>query len=143
MFNPVPLNQSYHLGDYKFALYDISGFDFQEELNLPHTNGVYCFSTPVFKQEIKLVNGKHIYVMHHKLKYLGKTQDFARRFDHHHKADDLIREKPLRVGIYYCAEGENETTIESQLLSQFIFPLNEIDNEEPRQEFKPDWVIED
>lgn len=81
--------------------------------------------------------------MHHKLKYLGKTQDFARRFDHHHKADDLIREKPLRVGIYYCAEGENETTIESQLLSQFIFPLNEIDNEEPRQAGKPDWVIED
>ena len=143
MFDPIPLNRTYHLGKYEFELYDISGFDFQEELNLPHTNGVYCFSTPDFKQEIKLLNGRHTYKMHHKLKYLGKTQDFAQRFDHHHKADKLIREKPLCVGIYYCAEDENEETIENQLLSNFIFPLNEIDNEEPRQSGKPDWVIED
>lgn len=143
MFVPIPIHRTYHLGEYKFKIYNIEGFDFQEELKFSHINGVYCFSTPDFKQECIMVDGKQTFKMRHALKYLGRTQDFAQRFDHHHKAHDLIREKPLCIGIYYCAEDENEETIENQLLSNFIFPLNKIDNEEPKQAGKPDWVIED
>lgn len=100
MFDPIPLNQSYHLGDYEFELYDISGFDFKEELNFPHTNGIYCFSTPLYGETEKGLSKKKFQVLY----YLGKTQDFAERFERHHKAHDLLRLKPLCISVCHCEE---------------------------------------
>ena len=123
MFDPIPLNQTYHLGIHEFELYDISGFDFKEELKFPHTNGIYCFSTPLYGETEKGLSKKKFQVLY----YLGKTKDFAERFDRHHKAHELLRLKPLCISVCHCEENAEES-IENQLLSQFSFPLNIVDN---------------
>lgn len=46
MFEPKSLGRTYTLCGYTFQIYNITGFDFTEEIKFPHTNGLYCFTAP-------------------------------------------------------------------------------------------------
>ena len=142
MFKPKPLYRTYTLCGYTFDIYDITGFDFKEQLDLPDTNGVYCFTS-----EYNTVDESHNNIQSfkklHFLLYLGRTKDFSERFEKHHKNRDLTKICPLYIGICYCNNANEEDDIEKKILSEYSILLNKIDNIDAKNENKPMFTTED
>ena len=82
-----------------FKLYELNNFDFEDNLDLQEGKGIYVFTT-----RSKDKDGKYS----HKIHYVGKTTDYAKRFYHHHKAEELKKVKPNCLAIYACDETEQD-----------------------------------
>lgn len=142
MFKPEPSKKTYTLCGYTFQIYDVTGFDFKKQLDLPDTNGVYCFTSEYNSVDENNNNALSFKKLHF-LFYLGRTKDFSERFENHHKNKELIKISPLYIGVYYCKDINEEDSIEKELLSKYSIELNEKENSDAKDENKPKFTAED
>lgn len=145
MFTPKPLNKKYTLCGYTFDIYDITGFDFKEQIDLPSAKGLYCFTSENGCKVIKPSedNKTQRFAFIHELYYIGMTSDFSKRFDQHEKQDKLVNIMPLRIGIYFCSNNENEKVIESLILDNYAIQENIAENEAAKKLKLPSVITED
>ena len=92
----------------KFDIYNVEGFDFEENLDFPEeSKGVYLFGHN-YKQ-----SKYHIY-------YVGRTKNLRRRFCHHHKAEDLLDGDVFNVlCVHYCDTIEETENLEKRLIELY------------------------
>lgn len=121
METPKILVESIEIGNYgPFKLYELDSFDFEDNLDLKEKMGIYVFTT-----RSKDKDGKYS----HKIHYVGKTTDYAKRFYHHHKADELKEVNPNCLAIYSCKENEMDA-LEVALIEKWKPELNDTHNPE-------------
>lgn len=126
-----PTHKSIILSGYKFALYNLDTFRFDEKLNLTNNDkckGVYVF-TYAYRQAI-ISKPNFTYKMSHNLLYLGKAESIEVRAlsPSHEKWADLKSDGCNRIGVYYCKDNENPKNIESIILSNYNFKENSAEN---------------
>lgn len=115
-----PLNVFITLENYKFTLYSLDGFRFNQKIEIDsiseNDKGLYYFGKRYSK------NGKFC----HKCLYLGKSDNLYQRplTSSHEKWDKLKENECNCIGIYKCKCNENPKDIESQILAKHKFTLN-------------------
>ena len=118
---PRPLNKITTFLEYKFKLYSLEGFNFDETIELEDLSksdrGLYYFC----KRNLKK-NGKY----KHTRLYLGKSENLDDRPLHksHEKWTRLKKDGCNCLGIYICKNGEDPKQIESDILAKYNFEEN-------------------
>ena len=109
--------------DKTFILYDIQGYQFDENLEFfKNQDGVYIFT----EYNLMKPNWKKFHIdIIHKMLYCGKTVDLRDRFDSHHHRKELIQHKHLYIAVAYCDTEDEITKLEKQLLEYYNFPVND------------------
>lgn len=92
---------------YEFTIYK-KGTSFKE------VGGVYYVT--------KIVDNKHSRI------YLGITNDLSTRFDDHHKEDCFEKYGVTHIAIYRSSSDTNRKKIEKDILCNYKFPCNEVNN---------------
>ena len=141
MYTPTDTTKTYTLSRYQFRVFNVSDFDFHEEIDFQPFNGVYCFTTVHYTKIIDnpVLGGKRFEEVHDLL-YLGKANDLTHRFCGHQKGDALKQFNPLYMGIYYCSDNEDEVEIERTLLHNFNFQMNKDNNTGEEIEMLPNII---
>ena len=94
---------------YSFNIYDI-GTEFKS------VGGIYCFTV---RTEDSTGNATH------KIIYIGITDDLSTRFDNHHKADCIEKNKANRICIYQETKEARRKEIEADLIANYKPTCNE------------------
>ena len=64
----------------------------------------------------------------HSLIYLGVTDDISTRFNDHHKERCFVNNGANCVSIHLCSSEQERLMIEKDILCNYNFPCNEINN---------------
>lgn len=108
-----------------FVLYDIHGYQFNENLDFKKDqDGVYIFTEQIihgFNETMTNI------AMPHRMLYCGKTIDLRDRFASHHHKDDLVKHESLYIAVAYCDDEAEITDLENALLKQYKFIYNDGD----------------
>lgn len=122
------------LPDILFKVYDINGYDFEENLKLPNENdeiGVYIFTQRyAVNEKVTERNRRESFDVKilHNLLYCGKTTELGERFDNHNHKDDLKGEANT-ICIHVCSNENEITAIEEHLLKTHNFTYNVLMNQ--------------
>ena len=101
--------------EYIFDLYTFNDFSELRSAFLPRA-AVYVFTRRRATNE----------GFTHDLIYLGETENLARRFDNHHKEDEIKAHYANCIGIYGApSNDEQRKQIEADMLAAYDFPCNE------------------
>lgn len=104
--------------EYIFDLYTFDDFSELRSAFLPRS-AVYVFTRRRATNE----------GFTHDLVYLGETENLARRFDNHHKEQDITTHYANCIGIYGApSNNEPRKQIEADILASYDFPCNELLN---------------
>ena len=132
MYNPKDTDKFIVLKGKYFRVYKLDDFLFDQSLNITDEKGVYCFTKTENAQLI--VKKKASFKVNHRLFYLGKADGKyginERLTSEHDKFDEMKRRKVNRVCIYVCKDYEYARNIEKELLSEYGFALNELENDD-------------
>lgn len=117
---PTKLSKTISFGDYKFQLYSLEGFEFDETIEIydlsDSDKGLYYFSKRTKQDE----------EYKHERLYLGESEHLEDRPLHtsHEKWDALKKDGCNCIGIYKCKKGEDPKKIESEILAKYNFKEN-------------------
>ena len=128
MFYHIYTNKTFTLSGRIFQIYSLDGFNFKESISVPSEKGLYCFSN---KMHIELLNNPNRFQNVHQLLYLGKADGrdgLVGRLTSNHEKFTSLQNIATYIGIYKCSNNENAKDIESQILSNYNFLLNEQEN---------------
>ena len=142
MYKPTSTDKTITLCGKIFKIYNLQLFDFNEDIDITSDSGVYCFT--------KYYNGKYSkddkhFCVRHNLLYVGKADGKeglrGRLTKFHDKFNQLKKAKCSHLCVYVCQDGEDPKKIESEILSEFQFTYNDLENTENTN--KPFNVAED
>lgn len=104
---------------YEFEVFHLpTDYDFSENLEIgEEDDAIYIFTRRIIH--------KLGYI--HNLIYCGKTSDIEKRFDGHHKKEDILDKHANCICLHFCKNSEL-SKIEDEILSTFLFPTNDINN---------------
>ena len=131
-YKPTATGNKFTLSCYTFQVFTIRNFDFDEDIEISQSKGVYCFS----KTLTKTPEGKETkkFKTTHSLLYLGKSDGeggINGRLVHSHEKFHMLKEKgACFLSIYECSDKENAKEIESEILSKYNFQCNDAENED-------------
>jgi len=114
----------------KFDIFMIDeNFDFHENLDFNEKPGVYIFT----KRDIipQIVVGKE-YQFLHKPIYCGMTGNLRTRFDQHCNAEKIMEQDANIVAVHYCSTEDAADKLETKILSEIKFPVNNKKNLHPK-----------
>ena len=102
---PLVKHEKFKRSQTEFDIYDVDGFDFNDNLDFPEeSKGVYLFGRNYEQSKY------HIY-------YVGRTKNLRKRFYHHHKAEDLLYGDVFNVlCVHYCDTIEETKDLEERLI---------------------------
>ena len=130
-FTPQKLEgRTYTLCGKTFQLYTIEGFSFDEPLDITGGKGIYSFSKCIAKVDSIVNNGNSWMKCNHSLVYLGKSDDFDDRPHNHDKFPKISEYKPNFLALYTCGENEDPKKVESEILANYFFSVNEKENKD-------------
>lgn len=103
---------------YRFELWSFDDFDDVKETF--QGGGLYLFT----KREMIDGTYRHTYL------YLGKTSNYLIRYDNHHKETAIRNHESNCIGFYSMnfSSDEEMKEAEEDILSNYIFPCNDINN---------------
>lgn len=104
-----------------FKITETLKYDFTDNLDFGDKEGVYIFIKLVFNCDRKLDYS-------YKLLYCGKTIELSKRFDQHHRQEELTEIYPLYLAVCFCENEEEITDLENVMLNTFKFELEQQNN---------------
>ena len=110
------------------------GYDFHNNLEFEkfedYEDAVYIFTirSIMDSKNSKKYKDEKQSNWHHKFIYCGKTSDIQKRFNDHHAAKDIMKEKANCICLCVCENKRDSDKLEKLLLGKFKFPVNKKDN---------------
>ncbi len=98
-----------------FKLYALDNFDFSENLDLKENEGVYMFTNRKISE-----NGS----IEHEIFYIGRTNNYDKRFYDHYKENPFKRENPNCIAILACSK-DHKDRMEKELIQYWKPKYNE------------------
>ena len=113
----------------KFQIFKLNeNFDFHDNLDFKEKSGVYIFT----KREDMPLFQTCTYQFYHLPVYCGMTKNLRARFDQHCNAEKIIEQDANMVAIHYCSTENAADELETKILSEIFFPVNNKKNLHPK-----------